>query len=108
MILFKVLIKKFVKDGASQFQNVRVNFHKFHALFPTRLSQLGKATASCAQDGFRKCSRVRTKRREWLRLTFFKRYHKDGDESLNHIVRVMSVEPWLLFVNTESKGQSKK
>jgi hypothetical protein len=32
---------KFVKDGASQFHNFRVNFHKFHALFSTRLSQLG-------------------------------------------------------------------
>jgi hypothetical protein len=32
--------KKFVKDGASQFQNFRVNFHKFHALFSTRLSQV--------------------------------------------------------------------
>jgi hypothetical protein len=28
-ILFKVLAKKFVKDGASQFQNFRVNFHNF-------------------------------------------------------------------------------
>jgi hypothetical protein len=25
--------KKFVKDGASQFQNLHVNFHKFLALF---------------------------------------------------------------------------
>jgi hypothetical protein len=31
-IFFKVLTKKFVKDGASQFQNFRVNFHKFHAV----------------------------------------------------------------------------
>jgi hypothetical protein len=33
--------KKFVKDGALQFQNFRVNCHKFRALFPTRLSQFG-------------------------------------------------------------------
>jgi hypothetical protein len=33
MIFFKV------KDGTSQFQNFRVNFHKFHALFSMRLSQ---------------------------------------------------------------------
>jgi hypothetical protein len=38
--IFKLLTKKFVKDGASQFQNFRANFHK-HALFSTRLSQLG-------------------------------------------------------------------
>jgi hypothetical protein len=33
--------QKLVKDGVSQFQNLRVNFQKFHALFSTRLSQLG-------------------------------------------------------------------
>jgi hypothetical protein len=36
-----VFTRKCVKDGASQFQNFRVNFHKFHALFSMRLSQLG-------------------------------------------------------------------
>jgi hypothetical protein len=39
--LVQNVTKKFVKDGALQFQNFRVNFHKFHALFSTRLSQLG-------------------------------------------------------------------
>jgi hypothetical protein len=38
---FKSVDQKYVKDGASQFQNFRLNFHKFHALFSTRLSQLG-------------------------------------------------------------------
>jgi hypothetical protein len=38
---FSVLTKKIVKDGASQFQKFRVNFHEFHAQFPTSLSQLG-------------------------------------------------------------------
>jgi transposase len=33
--------KKLVKDGASEFQNFRANFHKFHSLSSTRLSQLG-------------------------------------------------------------------
>jgi hypothetical protein len=56
------------KDGASQFQNFHVNFHKFHALFSTRLLQLGQAITNFAQDGTRKCSWVRIKRREWLRL----------------------------------------
>jgi hypothetical protein len=37
----KMLINKSVKDGDSQFQNLRVNFHKFQALFSTTLSQLG-------------------------------------------------------------------
>jgi hypothetical protein len=30
--------QKFMKDGASQFLNFRVNFHKFHALISKRLS----------------------------------------------------------------------
>jgi hypothetical protein len=32
---------KFVKDGALQFQNFCVNFHKFRVLFSTRLLWLG-------------------------------------------------------------------
>jgi hypothetical protein len=42
----------FMKDGASQLQNIHVNFHRFQALFCTRFSQLGKAVTSFAQDGF--------------------------------------------------------
>jgi hypothetical protein len=37
--------KKSVKDGTSQLQNFRVNFHKFHAL-----SQLGYAITNFAQN----------------------------------------------------------
>jgi hypothetical protein len=37
MIVFKLSTNKFMEDGASQFQNAGVNFHKFHALFSTRL-----------------------------------------------------------------------
>jgi hypothetical protein len=33
--------QKFVKDGASQFQNFLANFQKCYALFSTRLSQSG-------------------------------------------------------------------
>jgi hypothetical protein len=51
MILFKVLTKKYVKDGASQFTNFHVNFHKFQALSYTRLSQLRQAITGFAQDG---------------------------------------------------------
>jgi hypothetical protein len=41
VVMFKMLTKIFVKDGASQFENFYMNFLKFHALFSTRLSQLG-------------------------------------------------------------------
>jgi hypothetical protein len=33
--------QNYVTNGASQFQSFRVNFHKFQALFTTRLLQLG-------------------------------------------------------------------
>jgi predicted ATP-grasp superfamily ATP-dependent carboligase len=38
---------------------------------------------------------------------FLQRYHKHGDEFLNHIVRVISDEIWVSFVNAETKEQSK-
>jgi hypothetical protein len=50
---------------------------------------------------------VRTKHREWLWL-FLELYNKDGDELLNHIIRVTGHETWVLFVNIETKEQSKQ
>jgi hypothetical protein len=41
-------------------------------------------------------------------LTFLERCHKDGDEFLNHIVRVTGDETWVSFVNAETKEQSKQ
>jgi hypothetical protein len=41
-------------------------------------------------------------------LTFLEPYHKDGDEFLNHIVRVTDDETWVSFVNVETKEQSKQ
>jgi hypothetical protein len=40
-VLVQCVEKKIVKEGTSQFQNLCVNFVKLHALFSTRLSQLG-------------------------------------------------------------------
>jgi hypothetical protein len=37
---------------------------------------------------------------------FLEQYHKDGDEFLNHIVT--GEEGWVLFVNVETKEQSKQ
>jgi hypothetical protein len=51
---------------------------------------------------------VHTKFRECLRLPLLERYHKDGDEFLNHIVRVTGDETWVLFMNVEIKEQSKQ
>jgi histone-lysine N-methyltransferase SETMAR len=39
---------------------------------------------------------------------FLERYHKDGDEFLNHIVQVIGDKTWVSFVNVETKEQSKK
>jgi hypothetical protein len=38
---------------------------------------------------------------------FLERCHKDGDEFLNHIVRVTGDETWVSFVNVETKEHSK-
>jgi hypothetical protein len=35
-------------------------------------------------------------------------YHKDGDEFLNHIVRVTGDDTWVSFVNVETKEQTKQ
>jgi hypothetical protein len=37
--LAQIVDQKSVNDGASQFQNIRVNFRKFHILFSTSSSQ---------------------------------------------------------------------
>jgi hypothetical protein len=37
---------------------------------------------------------------------FLERYHNDGDEFLNHIVRVTGDKTWVSFVNVEAKEQS--
>jgi hypothetical protein len=35
-------------------------------------------------------------------LILLKQYHTDGDEFLNHIVRVTGDEAWVLFMNAET------
>jgi hypothetical protein len=40
-------------------------------------------------------------------LTFLGLYHKDGDEFLNHIIRVTGDETWVSYVNVETTEQSK-
>jgi hypothetical protein len=73
MILFKLLTKKSVKDSALQFQILRVNFHKFHARFSRRLSQLEEAIRSFVQDGFQKMLKGAHKmQRMGLGFNFFK------------------------------------
>jgi hypothetical protein len=43
-----------------------------------------------------------------LALTFsLQRYHKNGVEFLNQIVRVTGDETWVSFVNVETKERSK-
>jgi hypothetical protein len=43
-----------------------------------------------------------------LTLTILERYHKGGNEFLNHIVRVIGDETWVYFVNVETKEQPKQ
>jgi hypothetical protein len=53
---------------------------------------------------------VCTKCGEWVpsALIYLERYHKDGGEFLNHIVRVTVDETWVSFVSVETKEQSKQ
>jgi hypothetical protein len=39
-------------------------------------------------------------------LIFLERYHKDGNEFLNRIVRVTGDETWVSFVSVETKEYS--
>jgi hypothetical protein len=50
-----------MEDGASQFQNFGVNFHKFHALFSTRLSQtrLPQALRKMTSENADRCAQMR-------------------------------------------------
>jgi hypothetical protein len=61
-----MLTKKFVKDGASQLQNFRVNFHTFQVLFYTRLSQIDYAITSFAQYGFNSNGELKEGVKTWL------------------------------------------
>jgi hypothetical protein len=48
------------------------------------------------------------KQRIALALTFLERYHEDGNEFLNHIIRLTGDETWVSFMNVETKEQSKQ
>jgi hypothetical protein len=80
-----------VKDDASQFQNFQMNFHKFYATCVPKMP-----------TGAHKAQRMAST----LTSIFLERYHKDGDEFLNHIGRVRGDETWVSFVNVETKEQS--
>jgi hypothetical protein len=72
-----------------------VNLQNFThcSLFSTRLSQLGQAITRFAQDGFENAHGCAQKAENVFGFDFFlERYHKDGDEFLNNIVRVTGDE----------------
>jgi hypothetical protein len=63
-------------------------------------SALSEAATSFAQHGLPKRLRVHN---ETQIMAWALTYHKDGDESLNHIVQVTGYETWVSLVNTETK-----
>jgi hypothetical protein len=105
MILLKVLTKKFVKDSVSKSQNFHVNFHKFHALLSTRLSQarLSQVLHKMGSENALVCPQNAD---NGFGFDFLERCHKDGDEFLNHIVT--DDEILFSFVNAETKEESKQ
>jgi hypothetical protein len=82
---FKLPNKKIVKDGASQFQNFRVNFHKVHALLSMRLSQarLSQVLRKMGSENVHRCAQNAG---NGFGFGFLERNHKDGDEFISHIV----------------------
>jgi hypothetical protein len=58
-------------------------------------SEIAHGCAQNAQNGFGVCR-------------LFRAIPKDGDEFLNHIVRVTGDETWVSYVNVEIKEQSKQ
>jgi hypothetical protein len=96
-----VLTKKLVKVDSSQFQNFHENFHKFHAFSYTRLLQarLSQVLLKMGSENAHGCVQNAG---NGLGFDFLERCHKDGDEILNHIVRVTGDETWVSFVKVET------
>jgi hypothetical protein len=111
MILFKVLTKQFVKDGASQFQNFpykssQISRTVLYEIITVRLSYHHKL---CARWVLKMLTGAhKTQRMASYLVVFLERYLEDDDENLNHIVRVTGDETWVSFVNVETKEQSKQ
>jgi hypothetical protein len=102
MILFKLLAKKLVKDGASQFQNsCEFSESSLTLLYEISTVGLGARWVPKIFTGAYRTQRMASP------LTLLERYHKDGDDFLNRIVRVTGDETWVSFVNVETKEQSK-
>jgi hypothetical protein len=78
-----------VKEGASQFENFRVNFHKFQALFSmwfvSITVKLGYHKFSATWVPKMLMGANKMQRMSSALAFFLQRYHKDGDEFLNHI-----------------------
>jgi hypothetical protein len=43
-----------------------------------------------------------------MQRTVLEQYHIDGDEFLNHIIRVTGDETWVSFMNVETREQPKQ
>jgi hypothetical protein len=108
MTLFKVLTKKFVKDGTSQFQNFCVNPQiSCTVLYDIITLKMGYHNF-CARWVPKMLTDAHKTQRMTSALTFLERYHKNGDEFFSHIVRVTGDDIWISFVNVETKEQSKQ
>jgi hypothetical protein len=101
--------QKICESRRLKYQNFHVIFHKFHALFSTRLLQLGQAITRLAQDWFENAHGCAQNPENGFGFDFFlEQYHKDGDVFLNHIALVTDDETRVSFVNAETQEQSKQ
>jgi hypothetical protein len=87
-----------------------VNFHKLNSLLSTRLSQAKLSSQVlrkiCSENAHR-CAENAENGFGVSRI-FLGRYHKDGEEFLDHIIRITGDETWISFVNVETKEQPKQ
>jgi hypothetical protein len=88
---FRVNVSQISRTVINEIIRVRLGHHKFCARL---VSENAHGCAQNAENGFD--------------FDFLERYHEDGDEFLNHIVRVTGDKTWVSFVNGETKEQSKR
>jgi hypothetical protein len=109
MILFKVLTKKICERRRFTISELPCEFPQILStvLYDSITFRLGY-DKFCAEWVPKMLTGAHKTQRIASALTFLERHHKNGDEFLNHIVRVAGDETWVLFVRVETKEQSKQ
>jgi hypothetical protein len=68
-----------------------------------KFSQIGYAITTFDNMGLKMPVGVHKMQRTASALNFFERYHKHGDEFLNHVVQITGNETWVPFMDVKIK-----